>query len=255
MTRGLGFLPDDEQLVGVEHRTRHLELLVGAEADVPETFTLAHLAAIQDQGATSSCVGQALKTSVDVRARHVGADIPPVSAKAIYDVARLMRAPHQPLVDAGSQPSAAIEGMHRHGVVSEARWPFSHAGIDEPPPVDVFLAGAVALLGGHYRIPPGRGLAELVRRALAAGFVPCFAMQVDQAYFDYAGGVVRAVDGPVLGAHMQAIVGYDAEAFTVAGSWGTAWGEGGFARLSPALLESATCSSFLVPTVLPMQVS
>lgn len=256
--KGLGFLPDDEALVGAELRERHARGLVDTTLEtLPERWDLSpHVETIPNQGSTSSCVGHALATSLEVRGRVSGSPIARPSAKAIYDVARMVRAPRRELGDFGCQPSAAIDGISRYGLVAEARWPLDEANVNELPPLDVFAHGVGALLGAHYRIPSGLGAAGLLRRALHAGYVPVFAMTVDDAYFEHAGRTAyRAQLGPVVGSHMQALVGYLEDVFVVANSWGTEWGTGGFALLGADFLESAACSSFIVPTILPLRVT
>jgi C1A family cysteine protease len=256
--RGCGFIEDPSDIVDAELYARNARGLIGNTTSVPESFTWAVTGAVpraRDQASTSSCVGQALAASIEIRSAIQGHRVVP-SAKAIYDLARMMDARGRPLVDAGSQPSRAIEGVKEYGLVSESRWPFSVADIDVPPPLDVFHHGCDAMLGQHYRITPGRGAAQAIREALVKGYIPIFAMTVDDAYDRYDGSdVYRAPSGRALGRHMQAIVGYYGETFEVLNSWGPAWGRDGIARVASGIIESSDVSSILVPTIVPLSVS
>lgn len=253
-TRGLGFLPDPIDIHDAELVAHNARALRNDAFPIPDSFTWAHTDIVpepRDQSVTSSCVGQALAASIECRSAAIGERIVP-SAKAIYDVARLM-ANRNALVDNGSSPSLAIEGTREFGLVAEERWPFSVANIDVKPPLDVFHAGADGVLMQHHRITPGRGCADEVKRLLCQGFFPCFAMTVDEAYDRYDGtDVYRAPSGRALGRHYQVVVGYDGDDFDVLGSWGKFWGRGGLARIARSVLESSDVSHWIVPAVLPV---
>lgn len=251
-----GCIPDLAHDVAEDLEQRHVGRLVGARvSELPTVIDYSGLIdRVADQGGTNSCVGQALATAIYVRAQIAGFAIDKPSAKAIYDVARLADSPHV-LIDEGSRARAAIDGCHEYGLVAESRWPLTEANVNQPPPLDVFRAGAGAKLEAHYRIGGG-DIATLVRVALAKGFVPVFAMQVDDAYLAYGGAdVYRGLTSRAVGSHMQAIVGYGANYVLVANSWGRGWGAGGFARIAPDFLNSAAVFDVLVPTVVPTQVT
>lgn len=255
--RGCGFIEDPSEIVEAELYARNARGLIGSTTSVPESWTWAVTDAMprpRDQGPTSSCVGQALAASIEMRSAIQGHRVVP-SAKAIYDIARMMDARGSALVDAGSQPSRAIEGTKEYGLVSESRWPFSVADIDVAPPLDVFHAGCDAMLGQHYRVTPGRGAAQAIREALVKGYIPVFAMTVDEAYDQYDGSdIYRVPSGRSLGRHMQAIVGYLGETFEVLNSWGASWGREGVARVASTIIESSNVSSIIVPTIVPLSV-
>jgi len=257
--RGLGFLPDPTDIVDAETIARPLRALTGSSlSTLPDAFSWLHTGNVpqpRDQSVTSSCVGQALAASVQIRAAISGHSAVP-SASAIYAIARMLdQSRDMPLVDVGSSPSRAIEGAKEWGMVSESRWPFSVANVDVKPPLDVFQNGLDATLGQHYRIPSGWGAIDGIKRALVAGYIPIFAMTVDEAYERYDGSdVYRAPSGRVLGRHMQCIVGYDGSDFEILNSWGSGWGRDGIARIGSSVMASSDVSSIIVPTVVPGQV-
>lgn len=257
--RGLGFLPDPSDIVDAETIARPLRALTGSSiSELPDAWTWAVTGAVppaRDQSITSSCVGQALAASVQIRAAIMGHSVVP-SASAIYAIARMLdQSRDMPLVDVGSSPSRAIEGAKEWGMVAESRWPFSVAAVDTKPPLDVFQNGLDATLGQHYRIPSGWGALDAIKRALVSGYIPIFAMTVDEAYDRYDGtSVYSAPGGRSLGRHMQAIVGYAGDAFEVLNSWGSGWGRDGIARIGSSVMASSDVSSIIVPTVVPQQV-
>lgn len=257
MIRGLGFLADPEDIHDAELVAWNVNGLPGismARGQGADSFSWRpHVASIPDQLNSSSCVGQAMASSLELLGHIKGNPIPRPSAQAIYAIARLLDAPQKPLFDVGCSPSRAIEGMREHGLVAEKWLPFDVSRINDPPPWDVFQRGFDAMLAQHYRYAPGMGAAANTRSAIRAGYVPTFAMTVDESYSAYDGSdVYRVANGRVLGRHMQCVVGYGEDYFEVLNSWGDGWGDHGFARISSAFLESSAVTSWIVPTSLPL---
>lgn len=257
-SRGLGCIPDHASDVADDLRDRHVGLLVGADAPTTMPLQIDYsplLGGIPNQGRTNSCVGQALATSIYLRAQIAGSPIARPSAKAIYDIARLVDTPGQ-LKDVGSRPRAAIQGIQENGLVADERWPLSEENVNELPPLDVFRAALAALLSEYYRIASGVGASTLIRMALSKGFCPTFVMPVDDAYDRYDGrSVYRSRTGPSLGLHMQAIVGYIDDVLLVAGSWGGGFGLAGYARIANEFFDSGEATDILVPTVVPSRIT
>ncbi len=260
--RSYGHVPDLAEQVESDLRHRHIGALLGAAAvPLPASVDHSHLLTeIPDQGSTSSCVGQALATALFIIALLAGFPIPRPSPKGLYDVGRLLDDPRAPLKDEGSRPVAVVNGATDYGMVAEERWPLTDQNVNVPPPLDVFQHGLDALLAGHYRVGSGPGAALLIKQALAKGFIPIFAMDVDQAYEELGpDDVYDGPKGPSLGGHMQAIVGYYVDAlgrliFIVAGSWSRAFARNGFAHVTAAFIERGA-SDILVPTIVPTKVT
>ena len=213
------------------------------------------LTEVPDQGPTSACVGESLATSIYLHAKTAGRPIDRPSAAAIYALARLGDGARHPLPDTGSRPTLAMVEAQTNGLVADARWPLRVDTVLDVPPLDVFAQGLDAKLDAYYAIPSGPGAAVLIRRAIAAGCYPIFAMPVDPSYEQYRGGVWECLEALPLGGHMQCLVGYDATTFLVANSWGPTWGIGGFARVSAAWIESYAVTDILVPTTAPARVT
>ena len=254
--RALGHVPDYADEVADDLERRHVGALIGAAPfAVPPTVDFSSLVGpIPDQGGSSSCVGNALSTAVLVRSDIAGHRLARPSRKAIYDMARLIDDPRAAMHDQGSRPRAAIVGMTDYGLVAEDRWPLTDANVNQAPPLDVFAHGLDAMVTGHYRIAPGPGCASLIRMALAKGFCPCIALQVDQAFMAYDGGVYVG-GGKGLGGHYLCCVGYGDGWIRVANSWGAEWGEAGYCRIDDAVIDSMAVSDILVVTVVPLEVA
>jgi hypothetical protein len=246
-TRGLGHIPDDPdprdwvgigRLVGVGIGT--------ADARYADALDYrAFCADVTDQGSTNKCVGSAIVGAIDTQARLVGRVQPYGSDDAVYAIARALDAasPDAPLLDLGSKPRMAIRGVQRYGLVARERW--QPADASERPPFDVFHAGSTATIASYTRIESD--VVMQLAMALARGFIPIFAMSVDQSYLDWEGrGVYQGLRGPAIGRHMQAIVGYDLASpepyFIVRNSWGAGWAEDGYARVAARVVASSDAS-------------
>lgn len=249
----------------------HYDALAGASGELSYAPLLEQNGdGIPDQLSTSSCVGNAFSTSVFLRAAILGRPIVRPSRKAIYDIARLIDTPHSRITDDGSRPAAAVLGMQQYGLVAESRWPLEgteedafriSAGrqtewIDVDPPEDVFRHMLDAKVGSYYRIAPGGGCAQAIRQALLSGYIPAFAMPVDQAYEDFNGdGVYAGMMGKSLGGHMQCVVGFGPGYLLVCNSWSKTWGYKGLAPVVDGWFDSTYVTDILVPTVVPGGVS
>jgi hypothetical protein len=258
VSRARGHIADRAEDVEDDDQRRRIGMLIGAApTHLPERVDYsALLATVPDQGNTSSCVGQAFATSVYLRARIAGTPIARPSAKAIYDIARLLDAPRSLLEDRGARPRAAIAGMMTFGIVSDERWPLTELNVNALPSFDVIHSAIDARVSGYYRIASGAGCAATLRQALAKGFCPAFAMEVDESYEGISSSeVYTGPTGPLLGGHMQTIVGYAPGRFVIAGSWGPSFARGGFACIDESFFERGLATDILVPTVVPPKVT
>src|SRR3990167_3734272 len=125
--RPCGHILDLDADVAEDLRDRHVGRLVGAVGAVSLPTSVDYsslLDGVQEQRASSSCVGQAFSTAIYLRANLAGHPIARPSAKAIYDIARLSDQKNV-LVDQGSRPRAALDGMLEYGLVAADRWPLT----------------------------------------------------------------------------------------------------------------------------------
>jgi hypothetical protein len=256
--RGLGWLPDDPQRVSFELTAAPLEDLIGTPTSPSaERVDFAPLLdKIPNQGHTSSCVGQAFATSLYLLGQTAKTPIPRPSAKLIYDFARAEDQPYVRLGDYGSRPIAAMRCLVEQGMVAEGDWPIvfeegERSNINDRPPLDIYQRALGYKVGSYYRIRAGYGAAGAVRLALRHGFVPVFAMPVDDAYLDWDGGVYAGRDGKSLGGHMQSTCGYGDGFILVASSWGEEHGDGGVVQIADSYFDSGEVTDILVPTLVP----
>lgn len=209
---------------------------------------------VADQGGSSSCVSQAMCSSVELTAKLQGHPIPRISRRAHYALGRFVDRPGVPLIDNGMRPRSGLVAAQEHGFCAETRWPWDEAGIDVAPPWDVHQNAVDALLTGYYRIASGGDVAESMREAVRRGYFPTFAMPVDEAYERYDGSAIYAELGAPVGNHAQCVVGFGDGWILVLNSWGRDWGRRGFSRIADTLINRVAFDT-IVPTVAPRTVT
>lgn len=230
--------------------------LVGSvPADLPRELDVSALRArVYDQGGSESCVGQAFATSLYVLAQRQGAPIAEPSAKAIWDLARLVDTPNH-LENVGCRFRAALVGMQEYGLVAATRWPLTDENYNAKPPLDVFEAADGSTLRDWYRFAAGVGSATLARVAMAKGHVPVFSMPVDLPFALISDGTIyEGMTEDERGKHAMALVGYGDGYLLISNSWGRGWGVNGVGRISDAAFERH-CLDIICPTLGPREVT
>lgn len=213
--------------------------------------------AIGDQGATGSCVGWATADGV-VRyvmttAGRLGQS-ERLSVRQIWMSAKetdeFTNRPESFIEEAGTSLKAAVEVCRKYGVVTEKVLPFSGGNV-------MYLGSGATFyaLAAHRRIASYFNLRRDLRewkRALAAGSPILAGLRVDAAFDSAAatGGLLDSTGPKPGGGHAVAIVGYrEDDRFIIRNSWGTSWGDGGFAYASPDYIQAQFFDEAYVVTV------
>ena len=207
---------------------------------------------ILDQGTEGACTGFGLAGVVNylLWIRYIGAttkgSYERVSPRMLYEMAK--RYDEWPGQDyEGSSCRGALKGWHKHGVCSEALWPYPlDAGgkpVFERPANGWDVNAATRPLGVYYRIDRGSVV------DLQAAIADIGAVYVSAEVHDGWDTLVRTratqppaghAELPVIpapknpknrGGHAFALVGYNERGFVVQNSWGTSWGAAGFGIL------------------------
>lgn len=232
---GIGWIPDTR-----DDNDYKAGALLGAARNLPnEAMRLVDLhPGIEDQGNTSSCVGQAIGAMVDTRARAMGRLFAPRSSGiGIYKGARaLMRSDADvPLDDAGSSARFAMRFVRDHGA------PLRDDESEDPDRVNAeLLFGEHVSARGHrihkwWRVDAyGRDRVNQICQAIAKDLPVVFGTTVDEAFGRYDGShpLGRQDARKPIGGHMMGLLGYTTDGaqrvFVGANSWSQAWGRKGF---------------------------
>ena len=203
-----------------------------------------------NQSRTGSCVANAVVKAMEIRrviveGKQAHHDL---SRLALYYWTREIQRRHDPTKDdRGTRINRACDAARKYGVPLESKWPFIPELVFTRP-TDKVMEGAVKI-GAHYRINriPRRRSKEVIR-ALRMGYPVVFGCATGENWHNYRAGDVL---GPVKrkdrrGRHATVLVGWDGENFIGENSWGPFWGDRGFYRASPSLIENWHSNDFWV---------
>jgi C1A family cysteine protease len=203
---------------------------------------------IGDQEATGSCVGWASAEGVAryhmVKANKLSKQemlSPRYVWMASKETDEFKQRPESPIEQAGTSLKAAMDICRKYGVVSNILLPFHINTLMYGGPENAFYAAAA-----QRRITAYFNLAKNLNqwKSWLATQGPILAgLSVDQTWDNATathGNLDVFLPNTVRGGHAVAIVGYTAAGrFIVRNSWGTAWGDKGFAYASPAYINQA----------------
>lgn len=240
---GAGWLPDSP-----DARDWSASARFGAPRGLPrEALTLwDHVRRVRDQGPTSSCVGHAIGSGVDVRIRKLGISFYEPSPIGIYTNARTLARGErdEKLEDVGSFPRLAMKGIRDVGIASEDAVPFDPARVNDELKWSAFQDASRLIVFQWYRVyAVGASRSDEVANALAQGYPVVFGATLDPAFFDSRGATIMQWGAEKRGGHMLCLVGYrtrsdGAREFLVLNSWGEGWGAGGYTWIHEAALGS-----------------
>jgi hypothetical protein len=202
---------------------------------------------IGDQGRTGSCVGWAttdgVARGVFVAAGELAPDIrlsPRFTWMASKETDAINARPQTMIEGAGTTLKAAVDILRNYGAVPESLLPFDvdttmYLGNENA----FYAAAATHRIASYFNLQ--RNFANW-RTWLAQHGPILVGLNVDAAWDNAAstGGKLDTYEpGTVRGGHAVAVVGYtDDERFILRNSWGTAWGDDGFAYASEQYIRS-----------------
>ena len=206
---------------------------------------------VRDQGHTSSCVWQAKCRALDMAARIVGVVQPWFSVSFGYRLTRAIAREtwRTPLVDDGCFPALAEMVAVGWGLVPESVEPFDPDRINEEPDLMRVVDASSHVQTGEYEILGDRWAG--ITQALDAGHFPTLAVRVDASFDDCRGEVVGGSSGPDRGHHDVCAISYWGSQLLIVNSWGTDWGDGGFAWLTADRIADPTTRDIYVTTCSP----
>lgn len=218
----------------VDFRDRMYEAtMVEVPTCIPLADYLAYRVPVLNQGNQGACVGFGLATVAHflLRRRRVVPDPTPVSARMLYEIAR--RYDEWPGENyQGSSARGAMKGWHKHGVCSEALWPFAGEDSEQILTYERASDAMRRPLGAYLRVNH-RDLVAMHSALAEVGILFATAwIHPGWLRADKKGVIPYDRSLGVLGGHAFALVAYDENGFWVQNSWGAGWGRQGLAQVS-----------------------
>ncbi|TFW13768.1 hypothetical protein E4L96_19345 [Massilia arenosa] len=202
---------------------------------------------INDQGGTGSCVGWASADGV-LRYHLVKASkldegtllSPRFVWMASKESDEFVRRPETFIEEAGTSLKAAMDVIRKYGCVLDQELPFSIATLMYDGPENAFFASASMRKAANYTNL--RKNLNQWKSWLATTGPILVGLSVDETW-DNAGATHGKLDDfvpdSVRGGHAVCVVGYTADRFIIRNSWGTTWGDEGYAYASKGYIEDA----------------
>jgi hypothetical protein len=209
---------------------------------------------IGDQGRTNSCVGWALADSV-LRYQHVKAGrLQPgeaLSARYVWmgskETDKRIDYPSTFLEEDGTSLKAGLELVRRFGIVLDAELPWER-GLAAGTPRAFYEAAAARKITRYYNLGDDsvdrRGCFDGWRRWLHQHGPVLVLLALDGQLGRPRAGGTFSFAGPAEHSHAAALFGYGPEHFLVRSSWGTGWGEAGYAEMSLDYAAEAVIESY-----------
>jgi hypothetical protein len=201
---------------------------------------------VRDQGNDGACTGFGLSCVVNYllfrRQLETGARTAPesVSPRMLYHLARFYDEWPGDAYE-GSSCRGALKAWHKHGVCSEQLWPYSgkKPGFQRPR-AGWDIDALTRTVGVYYRVNHA-SVVDMQAAIFQIGAI-YVAAQVHDGWnlpgkktlpIAHASlpGIRPIRNRKSLGGHAFALVGYNEQGFVAQNSWGTSWGQSGFAIL------------------------
>lgn len=236
------------------HRYGRSHALVGVSKPPTSASLESFLPSVKDQGRRGRCVGFATSESVFTSGK--GSIFLP-SPTDIYRLARAIDRARRgdgslpPLIDEGSMPNQAIRAMAEFGVrpyrqtVDGADYDGPNISEDElnrePAEDEVQDEGVTHIISPYAIDENADDFEQQFKLGIASGYAVGYAIQADQPFELYSGGVLGAQQGRSLGGHDVMAYGYevtpDGEIYIDnQNSWGIGWGISGRFRGNRAFM-------------------
>jgi hypothetical protein len=206
---------------------------------------------INDQGSTGSCVGWATADSVlrwmFVKAGRIHQNdllSPRFIWMAAKETDEFITQPTTFIEDDGTSLKAALDIARKYGCVADSILPFK-TGTLYPNPAKTFYAVAAKLkISSYFNL--GNNIGNW-RTWLATKGPILTRLSVDATWdnaSDTKGALNTYQPQTARGGHAVALVGYTKSAFIVRNSWGTDWGDKGYAYASWSYAQAAFTEAY-----------
>lgn len=203
---------------------------------------------VENQRNVGSCVGNATVGALELLENLRGDAYVDLSRLFVYYNARA--AMGEETQDNGSFIRDAFMSLSVLGVCPEELWTYDTAKVFIRPAWKAYKAAYGHRINKFYKIfSTGEDRIAEIESALRAKCPVVFGASVYEAYRTCTGKVAMP-SGASIGGHAQCIVGFDSVAryFIVRNSWGTSWGDGGYAYMPYEYLDAADANDFWVAT-------
>jgi hypothetical protein len=243
-------IPNARRSPGAERDYGFADAPLG-DAPLPESVDLRRpWLPVTDQGHTASCVGWAV---ADALRWHLveGGRLPqdePLSARYIWTAAKEMfqREPFPStfLAEDGTSLKAGLDVVRKFGAALESEVPWE-GGLAQGPPEEFNKRARRRRIFAYYNLGTGPEHFDEWRRWLHESGPVLVLIKLDPHIHTDDDGILEGFDETqVTGSHAAALYGYGPGYFLLRSSWGTEWGQEGYARMTLEYAEETVIESY-----------
>lgn len=152
----------------------------------------------------------------------------------------------------GARITTALDLLMREGVATLSSFPYDENNDSKIPSPTIKHEAREYAIASWRKVDPKQ--IGSVKSHLSSGFPILIGMLVDEAFMKYQGGkpFSHSKNSLSQGGHAMCAVGYDdnKQAVKVINSWGTQWGDGGYAWISYPTFTEQVCQAYVVQDII-----
>lgn len=244
--RGLGALPNPS-----DNRDRFYS--PAGEMTYPLGASLENYVKVVDQGATSSCVGNAVAGALWIMEKKSGKAYGYPSRMFLYWNSRNQHS-ILPLSDSGTYVRTCCKALKKIGVPDEAVWAFKKRKVNTQPVFRIWGKADPRKDGEYLSIRAnGKNRVDLICKAISDGYPVVFGTSVAKSFMSAEGPELISVpdsDDKIVGGHAMLVVGYktvgSAVRFRVLNSWGQYWRDSGLCWFTEDYIRWSKSNDFTI---------
>lgn len=204
---------------------------------------------IANQGELGSCTAQGTLECFRWPFWKARREVPEFSTLAQYYYSRVKIAHGAAGDDSGCTIRDAVKTVHQIGACDAKLWPYDPTLFDLNPPEECLISASKHKSMSYHLLHTVDDIkTQLANWYPVVGGFTCYESLQSEAVGKTGAIPIPTPGETVIGGHCMAFVGYcnDRKAFLCANSWGSNWGDGGFAWLPYWYVESNNASDFWV---------
>lgn len=207
---------------------------------------------VENQSSIGSCVGNGTVGALEFLLIRDGLPYVDLSRLFAYYNARLQVQEQE--TDAGAYIRIAFGTLSSLGTCSENKWPYDISKVFVRPSWGAYREAFANKINEYYSIGGvGQIRIDFIKRALQSQHVVVFGMTVDDDFVAHRGSQPVPMPKSVragAGGHCMLIAGYDENkrCWIVRNSWGTTWGDKGYALIPFSYLDESNANDFWCAT-------
>lgn len=242
---GMGWLPEPPDYRDFQLEVHRPDLL--GDAPSLSSDLRAYCPPIRNQGSLGSCTAFGSLGAFQIVTKknglivHTGSEL-----FEYYESRRLINTINQ---DSGAYVRDAIKVLVNLGTAPDEDWPYDIGKFTAPPPGPAYQHALSYQALKYISVPNDQ---TAIKQVLSSGYPVVIGFSVPANFpMGQFTGLIPMPAGNIIGGHCVDIVGHDdsKQAWLIRNSWGTSWGEAGYAWMPYAFLQQLGSDFWMMDVV------